>query len=134
MTLFPTILYFFQSLPIPIRKDHLKSLQSRILNTPGETRGIPQNTLFLHRPRGRLGLPNLHKYYVAARLAQLSTIYTLPSGHPVLYIRKPPLVPSEDPPHTLPHLVPLLRLMGQPQKQSGYGIHGAPSRPPVPQP
>lgn len=36
---------------------------------------IPQRTLYLHRRKGGLGPPNLHKYYLAARLAQLFTIY-----------------------------------------------------------
>lgn len=73
----PRILYLFHSLPIPIRNDQLRSLQRKILKFTWDKSGyrIPQNTLYLHKKRGGLGLPHLYKYYVAARLVQLSTVY-----------------------------------------------------------
>ena len=78
MTLLPRILYLFRSLPIPIRKDQLQSLQSKILKFIWGKSGyrIPQNTLYNHRKRGGLGLPHLYKYFLAARLAQLSVVYS----------------------------------------------------------
>lgn len=77
MTLLPRILYFFRSLPIPVNKLQLKKLHSKILKFTwgASSYQIPQHTLFLHKSKGGLGLPDLHKYYIAARLAQLSIIY-----------------------------------------------------------
>lgn len=37
---------------------------------------IPQQTLYLHRKKGGLDLPHLHKYYLAARIDQMSVIYS----------------------------------------------------------
>ena len=50
MTLFPRILYLFRSLPIPIRRNHLKSLQSKLLKFIWGTSGyrVPHDTLIRH--------------------------------------------------------------------------------------
>lgn len=61
MTLLPRLLYLFRSLPILIKKDHIKSFQSRLLKFTWGKSGyrIHQQTLYLHRKKGGLGLPQL---------------------------------------------------------------------------
>lgn len=78
MTLLPRLLCLFPSLPIPIKKDHIKSFQSKLLKFTWGKAGyrIPQQTLYLHRKKEGLGLPHLHKYYLAARIAQMLVIYS----------------------------------------------------------
>lgn len=78
MTLLPRLLYLFRSLPINIRKDHLKSFQSKVnkFSWGGSGHRLPQKTLFQPRTRGGLDLPCLLWYFQAARIAQLSTVYS----------------------------------------------------------
>lgn len=77
MTLMPRLLYLFRALPIPLRRDHLQSFQNKILKFiwGGSGYRIKQQTLYLSRKQGGLGLPHLHRYYLASRLAQLFVIY-----------------------------------------------------------
>lgn len=77
MTLFPRILYLFRALPIAINRNHLKRFQGKIIKFIWGGKGyrFSRNTLYAPKSKGGLGLPELFKYYQAARLAQLSTLY-----------------------------------------------------------
>lgn len=78
MTMLPRLLYLFHSLPIPLRRDHLTSFQSKILKFiwGGSSYRIKQQTLYLSCKQGGLGLPHLYRYYLASRIAQLTIIYS----------------------------------------------------------
>lgn len=78
MTLLPRLLYLFRSLPILIRRDHIKSFQGKITKFVWGKGGYRFSQCILSHPKshGGMGLPNLTWYYQAARLAQLSTIYS----------------------------------------------------------
>ena len=77
MTLLPKILYLFRSLPIPVTKSYIDSLQSAITKFIWEKKGnrLSKTVLFRPRLKGGLGLPNLWWYYRAAQLSQFSIIY-----------------------------------------------------------
>lgn len=78
MTLLPRLLYLFRSLPVPVRRDHLKSFQGKVIRFVWGKNGyrFAQRILFSLKSQGWLGLPNLLWYYQVARLAQLSTVYS----------------------------------------------------------
>lgn len=77
MTLLPRLLYLFRALPINIVKDYLSAFQRKVIKFiwGGKGHRLQQNTLFLSRSQGGLGLPQLFWYYQAARLAQISVVY-----------------------------------------------------------
>lgn len=77
-TLLPKLLYLFRSLPIQINRAHIRAFQSKILKFIWGKGGyrLPQSILYCHRKRGGLDLPKLLQYYFAARLAQISIIYS----------------------------------------------------------
>lgn len=77
MTLLPRILYLFRAIPINIIKEHLKAFQRKIIKFIWGGKGyrLQQSTLYLNRPQGGLGLPQLFWYYQSARLAQISSVY-----------------------------------------------------------
>ena len=77
MTLLPRLLYLFRSLPILIKRNHLKTFQGKIIKFIWNKKGprIASCSLFNLTTQGGLGLPNLLWYYQAARLAQLSDLY-----------------------------------------------------------
>lgn len=78
MTLLPRLLYLFRSLPIAIKRDHLREFQKKIIKFILGKKGhsIAQRVLFSPKTQGGLGLPNLLWYYKATRLAQLSMVYS----------------------------------------------------------
>lgn len=78
MTLLPRLLYIFRSLPIAIRKDHLLAFQDKVVKFIWGKSGhrLARHSLYSLRNKGGLGLPNFFWYYQAARLAQLSIVYS----------------------------------------------------------
>lgn len=77
MTLLPRLLYLFRSLPIEIRKYHLKAFQGKIIKFIWGKKGyrLARNILYSPKTRGGLDMSDLYSYYQAARLAQLSMVY-----------------------------------------------------------
>lgn len=67
----------FTSLLIAIRRHHLNSFQGKIIKYiwGKKDHRLARHILYSPKTRGGLGLPDLFRYYQAARLAQLSTVY-----------------------------------------------------------
>lgn len=76
ITVLPKILYFFQTLPVRIPAFFLRLLQKRLLSfiwANKHTR-VYRLTLYAHRLRGGLGVPNIAKYYQAAQISQFAML------------------------------------------------------------
>ena len=74
MNILPKLLYYFRTLPINISKSRLEAIQ-RLINKFIWANKRPRYSYALqHRTQtnGGLGLPNIWKYFLAARLSQLS--------------------------------------------------------------
>lgn len=70
MTVLPKLLYLFDTLPIPIRRGDLRSMQATLLNFIWAQKRHRISKLVLQTPknRGGLAVPDLIRYYWAAQL------------------------------------------------------------------
>lgn len=74
----PRILYYCRSLPIPIKTDHLRRFQEKMIAFVWDSKGnrLVKWVLFRAPNKGGLGLYNLLRYYQAAQLTQISIVYS----------------------------------------------------------
>ena len=74
MNILPKLLYYFRTIPINVPKSKLEALQ-RLINKFIWADKRPRYSYalqFKSQPSGGLGLPNLWKYFLAARLSQIT--------------------------------------------------------------
>lgn len=102
MTLLPKLLYLFRTLPIPLTKKYLNSLQSHLNKYiwQGKKSRAASTILYKHRSIGGANLTNIADYYLATLLSQLKPWWTdstppqwlhmesttIPSEHPVPWL------------------------------------------------